>query len=246
MKKLSFGSAAFAVVVASSAFAADIPAPVYKAPPVIAPVAYSWTGCYVGIEGGGAWGRSHHTAPDFGGIDIARPFDLSGGLAGGTLGCNYQFAPQWVVGIEGDWSWTNKRGTGQDVAPFNPAFVQETKESWLATIRGRVGFTPSPDWLIYVTGGGAFAKFDVREFNSAIPALAATDSATLAGWTVGGGVEWRLPFWQHVTAKVEYLYADFGSHRFFNPPITPGNCGCVVADVKTNDHIFRAGLNWHF
>jgi hypothetical protein len=74
----------------------------------------------------------------------------------------------------------------------------------------------------------------------------ASDSATLAGYVVGAGVEWVLPFLKNVTAKAEYLYVDYGTHRFFNPPITPGNCGCVVADVRTNDSVFRVGLNYHF
>lgn len=245
MRKLLLGVVGLAAFAAGGvANAADLP-PVYKAPPIVtAPVSY-WTGCYVGIEGGGAWGRSRHTAPNSGGVDIAAEFNLSGGLFGGTLGCNYQ-VNQWVFGIEGDWSWTGKRGSGQDVPPFNTSFVQETKERSLGTVRGRLGWTPAPQWLIYGTGGVAFGKVDVNEFFAPNPVLAASDSATLTGFVVGGGVEWMLPFLPNLSAKVEYLFVDFGTNRFFNPPITPGNCGCVVADVRTNDHVLRAGLNYHF
>src|SRR5690349_2198485 len=69
------------------------------------------SGCYIGIEGGGNWGRTRNhdiTAP-FVGVPVTNPFDLSGGLAGGTIGCNYQIA-KWVIGIEDDFSWTNKDG----------------------------------------------------------------------------------------------------------------------------------------
>ena len=50
--------------------------------------------------------------------------------------------------------------------------------------------------------------------------------------------------WQNMSVKFEYLFADFRTHTFFNPPITPGNCGCFRADVKTTEQILRAGLNW--
>jgi outer membrane immunogenic protein len=240
MKKAALGIIAIAALIGTPALAADM---ALKAPPP-APV-YSWTGCYIGIEGGGDWGSSHHTGPAFGGVDIAAPFSLSGGLVGGTLGCNYQ-AKQWVFGIEGDGSWTNKSGSGPDVAPFNTAFVQDTKEQSLGTVRGRLGWTPVPQTLIYATGGVAFGRVGVDEYVAAAPAFGASDSATLAGYVVGAGVEWVLPFLKNMSVKAEYLYVDYGTHRFFNPPITPGNCGCVVADVATNDSIFRVGLNYHF
>jgi hypothetical protein len=49
-----------------------------------------------------------------------------------------------------------------------------------------------------------------------------------------------------MSVKFEYLFADFRTHTFFNPPITPGNCGCVRADVRTTDQILRGGFNWRF
>jgi len=52
--------------------------------------------------------------------------------------------------------------------------------------------------------------------------------------------------WQNMSVKFEYLFADFRTHTFFNPPITPGNCGCVRADVRTTDQILRGGFNWRF
>ena len=77
--------------------------------PVKAPAydrAFSWTGAYVGIYGGGGWGRS-----DFSGPLAPGAFDLSGAVAGGTLGYNYQMG-QAVLGIEGDGGWSNIRGSG--------------------------------------------------------------------------------------------------------------------------------------
>lgn len=235
MNKL-FATAGFAVLVAgSSALAADIRAPVYKAPPVVAPVAYSWTGCYIGIEGGANWGRSRHTALAG---DLTNEFDLSGGLIGGEVGCNYQVS-NWVFGVEVDGSWTNKKGSAGDIPPFNTAFTSETHEKSLWTGRGRLGYA----WdraLFYVTGGAAGANAGITVTG---PGVTATEDRTLWGWTVGGGVEWAL--WQNLTAKVEYLYVDFGNPTFFNPPPS-----ATFADrgggIHLVDHVVRAGLNWRF
>src|SRR6516225_6166070 len=100
-----------ALAIASQSVAADLSRPVYtKAPPP--PPLYSWTGCYLGIEGGGAWGRSDQIAGGplgFGSLS-GGGYDVSGGLVGGTAGCNYQ-VNSWVLGVEGDMSWVDKSGS---------------------------------------------------------------------------------------------------------------------------------------
>src|SRR5438105_522634 len=115
MKALFLGMTSIAALLAGGiAQAADLPVKARPMAPVVAPI-FNWTGCYIGIEGGGAWGRSKHTNSAG---DITPEFDLSGGLVGGTLGCNYQFAPTWVIGVEGDLSWSGKRGSTSDIPPF--------------------------------------------------------------------------------------------------------------------------------
>src|SRR6266852_5756317 len=59
-------------------------APIYRPP---APVA-NWTGSYIGISGGGAWG-SAVVGNDFSGDQTPR-FDLHGGIVGVTSGFNIQ------------------------------------------------------------------------------------------------------------------------------------------------------------
>jgi outer membrane immunogenic protein len=241
MKKLSFGTAAFAAAIAASAVsAADLPgAPAYKAP-VAVPVAYSWTGCYVGVEGGANFGRSRHTSAGSGGGpagDITPEFNLSGGLVGGEFGCNYQVGG-FVFGIEGDGSWTNKKGSANNILPFNAA-ASETHEKTLWTARGRIGYA----WdrvLFYVTGGGAWANAGITVTG---PGATATEDRTIGGWTAGGGVEWAV--WQSLTAKVEYLYVDFGNPAFFNPP-PAANFADRAGGIHLVDHVVRAGLSWHF
>jgi outer membrane immunogenic protein len=219
----------------SAAIAADMP---LKAPPP--PVVWSWTGCYIGIEGGGAWGRSRHDSfSQISPLNNFTPwFNVSGGLAGGEFGCNQQFGGNWVFGIESDISWTNKKGSSNDTGPAgNPTFTSETKEKWLSTWRARVGYTWDRTWL-YVTGGFASAKVDA---NVTIPAAGIfTDTHTLYGWTVGAGIEYA--FWNNWSLKGEYLYARFENQAYLFPatPVVPRGA------LNLDNHIFRVGLNWRY
>jgi outer membrane immunogenic protein len=241
MKRAFLTIALVASAGVGAAGAADLP---MKAAPMALPIAYNWSGCYVGIEGGGNWGRSQHTAvtanPANNGLPIDNSFDLSGVLAGGTVGCNYQ-ASNWVFGIENDLSWTNKRGSAPDIAPFNVAATSETREKWIDTLRGRLGVA----WdrlLVYGTGGAAFADTGVT---ICAPTLCVSDSQSRAGWVGGGGIEYAV--WGNLSLKLEYLHADFGTARYIDAPVrTPAGGTIVTRDVRLTDDIVRAGLNWRF
>jgi outer membrane immunogenic protein len=227
MKRLVLaGLGALAVVtMIGSANAADLPrrtampakAPLYAAP-------YNWTGLYVGINGGGGFGRSTWSNP-FGTADA----DLSGGVVGGTLGYNYQMG-QAVFGLEGDLDWSNIKGS--TAAGLCVGVTCETRNSWLATARGRIGYAFNRV-MPFVTGGAAFG--DIK----ATPVVFGTsETTTRAGWTLGGGAEFAIAGpW---TAKVEYLYVDLGK----------GSCGvvtCGVAtDVSLTTNLVRAGVNYRF
>jgi outer membrane immunogenic protein len=246
MKRLFLVGAALATIWIVPAFAADMPvkAPVYKAPVA---ALWEWTGCYIGIEGGGNWGRTHnHDITDpFVGIPVTNPFDLSGGLAGGTAGCNYQF-DKWVVGLEGDVSWTNKKGIANEIAPFNTAATIAVREHLIDTLRGRFGrkFGDRDQLLLYVTGGGAAARVTATTCLPGIFCTSASD--TMTGWTAGFGGELAIfpatPVPRNwVSLKVEYLYLNLGSKDFLmDPTLTTSKSVSVI------DHIVRAGLNWHF
>ena len=237
---LTCGLAIFCVVASGTAMAADL-GPVYKGP---APIAYSWTGCYLGIEGGANWGQSRHISaglpnPANAGLPIDNTFDLSGALVGGTVGCNYQIN-SWVMGIENDASWTNKSGSANDIPPFNVAAVSQTSEKWIDTLRGRLGFT----WnraLLYGTGGAAFAGTSVTVCG---PFVCASDSRSRVGWVAGVGLEYAA--WENVSLKIEYLHADFGTERYIDPPVIGPATTIVTRDVSLTDDIVRAGVNWRF
>jgi outer membrane immunogenic protein len=211
------------LVAAPCAQAADLSvAPLYKAPPPSEYTqAYNWTGFYLGLNGGGGWGDSHWQ-----GIGRA---DLSGGMVGGTAGYNWQFG-QAVLGLEGDMDWSHLSGTNNSA--LCPGGSCTTSDSWLSTVRGRVGYA-FDRFLPYVTGG--LATGDIRAATPGLPG----GTSTNAGWTVGGGVEVALP--GNWSAKAEYLHVDLGA---FNCGVDCG--GAPNENVSMHDNVFRAGVNYHF
>lgn len=245
-------TAATLLVAGSSVFAADLKPPfAVKAPPVTTAIPFSWTGCYLGLEGGAQWGRSGQTARSgpASGQTLTGDYDLSGGIAGGTVGCNYEFSNNVVIGIENDYSWTDKNGSAFDLTPFNTKTLNTTKEKWIDTLRGRIGYA-FDRFMVYGTGGVAFAGTDVTV---ATPGFATvTDSQSRTGWVAGVGGEWAAytgPLGA-LTVKLEYLHADFGTSRYVNTPID-FKVGCttttvVSRDVKLSDDMVRVGVNWKF
>jgi outer membrane immunogenic protein len=179
---------------------------------------FTWTGFYLGINGGGAFGSSTW--------DTAGSINPSGGLVGGTIGYNYQIS-HFVVGAEADIDWASISGTTTTAAC--PAGCK-TGDSWLSTVRGRVGYA-ADRFLPFVTGGAALGNI-----NATTAGL--TTSATNAGWTLGAGVEFAFsPSW---SAKAEYLYVNLGK---FNCGL---NCGAPTDNVSFTANIVRGGINYRF
>lgn len=193
-----------------------------KAPAYVEPI-YTWTGFYAGINGGWGFGSS-----DWSNVAGTNSFDIDGGLVGGTVGYNWQRG-QWVFGLEGDIDWSDIRGTTTTAPCIGIAC--ETRNTWLATARGRIGYSFGR-FMPYLTAGGAFG--DVKMSTTAF----ASQTDTRAGWTAGGGVEFALmgPW----SAKVEYLYVDLGDET-----CNAANCG-VATNVDFTSSIVRAGLNYRF
>jgi outer membrane immunogenic protein len=232
-------------VVASNAGDLDVPAP--RAP--LAPIAYTWSGCHVGVQGGGAWGTSKDTQDDprfrgFG-FPMTDDFRLSGAEIGGTLGCDYQIN-NWVIGVENDISWTNKKGSAHLSPPFVPAAdTAETNEKWLDTLRARLGLA-SDRWFMYGTAGVAFAHVGIN-LCSPFDVGCSSGSQTVRGWTAGAGVEYA--FWSRWSVRLEYLYVNLGTSLFPELPaqrIGGGTVFFVARDVQLTNNIVRAGLDYKF
>jgi outer membrane immunogenic protein len=264
MRKLFLGSALLVASSLGTAFAADL-----GIAPGAVPAYTNWSGCYVGASAGTSSGHSSgfSTTPSTlalgfasvaGGFPITNSFNLSGFIGGFQGGCNYQVGA-WVWGFEVDGSATNKSGqtfgngtttpTSIGPLPTNPGVIYELQERWLTTARGRLGWTIWNNAMIYVTGGGAWAKIDASEWLAGFPAITGVQqSVWRSGWTVGGGLEYALGYGWSV--KSEYLYVDFGDFNTITGCPSVG-LGCPAGaatnlNVNLKDHIFRAGMNYKF
>ncbi len=214
-----------------TAQAADLP----QAPPPQAPVAYipapepvyNWGGIYLGVNGGYGFGTVKWT-PSGSGASSNRN---NGGIAGGTLGFNYQIGA-FVMGVESDFDWSGINGTTANALCSATGNCQ-TGNSWLSTVRGRAGFA-ADRILFYGTAGGVFG-------NEQLTANGATTTHTQAGWTAGVGVEAALA--QNWTAKLEYLYVNLGTGTC--PTTVCTNSATPVA-VGLTDNLIRLGVNYKF
>ena len=225
MKKYLLATVAL-VALGAPALAADLgPRSYTKAPPqVMAPI-YNWTGFYIGGHIGGVF-----TADD----------SIAGGLTGGNrdgvfmggaqVGADYQFAPNWVLGVEGQYSWLDNGMS--DVALGGGVFFSD-RQKGLASVTGRLGYTWGPA-LLYVKGGWGYTDYSTSL--TGIGAGAVAINSDKNGYTVGGGLEYMFtPNW---SGKIEYQYFDFGSANFAIGP--------VAYEVKNDQHTVKAGLNYRF
>jgi outer membrane immunogenic protein len=224
------GALAVAAVAGVAAAADIVPqypiAPQVAIPPPLPPPI--WTGFYLGINGGGAWGGSQ-----WNGVDR---FNLWGGLIGGTVGFNWQPWPRGIVlGVEGDLDWSGVSGNASGLCAGC-----ETRNHWLATVRGRVGFEFYNFFLPYLTAGLA-----AGDIHTTVPGFPGASSTNL-GWALGGGLEYlvlppRVPLGPAVSVKAEYLHVDLGDFA------CGLNCGFDSSgNVSFHANVFRVGLNVRF
>jgi outer membrane immunogenic protein len=216
-----------ALALALPAHAADL-AVKAPAPPPLA--ASSWTGFYAGANFGAATTSEEATTP----FGAASP-DPAGAIGGGQIGYNFQLAPAWLLGIEGDIDGTSVKGTTSVIGPS--ALSITSNHNWYATLAGRAGYVAGP-WLFYAKAGGAWMNADYQiQVNSGAGGVASI-SSTRFGWTAGAGVEYQLmPKW---TVKAEYDYLDFGSSNLNFAPIG------TTATFKTDVNEIKVGANYHF
>jgi outer membrane immunogenic protein len=252
------------------ALAADLPPRMVTKAPVMVPVAYNWSGCYIGGNVGGKWATTTDTVavadvPGFPGSGTTFVFGrerASTLIGGGQLGCNWQ-APgsNWVLGLEGDVDWQRWRTTRVQPITQPPLVVGDTydvRSDWQASARARLGYA----WdrtLFYVTGGAAFTNVKVGSnfpiFVGAVvfPATSAQDSKTLLGATLGGGFEHA--FSNNWSFGLEGRYSWYGTQTFnggvlASLPVVGAAPGFLFAPVtqtiKIETFEVTARLNYKF
>jgi outer membrane immunogenic protein len=233
MKKFLLTTVAIAAIGAAlPAYAADLGygQPYYqKSAPVYAAPIYNWTGFYVGGHVGGAFSSDNN----FNGLGTGN--NGNGRFLGGLqVGGDYQFNPNVVVGVEGQYSWLG----GSVGAAFPGGFAYTNSQRGLGSITGRVGYTWGPG-LLYVKGGYAYSDNNENVTLGGVPVAFATSGDHRNGYTVGAGVEYMFaPNW---SAKVEYQYYNFGNANFTAPAaLVP------TGTFTTDDHVIKAGVNYRF
>ncbi len=209
---------------AGAASAADI----YQAPPPITtPIytpmpAFTWTGAYIGLQGGYDW---NHASTESG--SNTYPANLNGGIAGVYGGYNWQTASNWVFGIDAsiNYDWANGSATTGGPLPV----ANSAGPNWKGLIRGRIGYAWDR-FMVYGTAGGAVAGYKATTTGPD-----GAGSATPWGWTVGGGVEMAVT--DNVVARLDYSYQDYGT---FTATGTGTFAGGVP--VSMTSHSVMAGI----
>jgi outer membrane immunogenic protein len=231
MKKFLLATVALVALGATvPALAADLGARTYtKAPAYVPAPIYNWTGFYVGGHLGGAFGGNNGFA---GAVNSSNSGAFLGGL---QAGADYQFAPNWVIGIEGQYSWLASNNL---TSTFPGTVVYNTNQRGLASVTGRVGYTWGPA-LAYVKGGYAYSDYTQSLTTAGVATPFTVNGANHNGYTVGGGLEYM--FAQNWSGKLEYQYYNFGSTSFVTPVALAG------FGSRTNDeHVVKAGINYRF
>ena len=222
---------ALAAATGSKALAADLPRPIYKAPPIV-PVLYAppynWTGFYVGGNGGYAWGKADLDSS----AGSSSSDSTTGWMFGATVGFNQQTG-QWVWGFEGDFDYALIKGNPTNLfgTTCSGGGSCEVKSTFFGTARGRLGYAMDR-FLPYITGGGAIGSLKISAPSGA------SETNTPIGWTVGAGVEYALEGGWSV--KVDYLYTQFSSTT-----CTAATCG-VDTNYKLKFNTVRGGFNYRF
>jgi outer membrane immunogenic protein len=242
LKKLLLASAA-SVLMMGAAQAADIEAP---------PAVYDWTGGYIGIQGGYAWGKTDSETeldPDFDAVDSldVDDFQANGFVGGAHIGYLLQ-SDSFVYGIEGDIEYADLKDKVDidftDGVAVGDGGEAEKKIDWLGSLRLRAGFAADRA-LFYATGGlavgGVSLETDLSPVATGIGLSNDDYEKTKWGWTLGAGVEYAVT--DALSARIEYRYTDLGKSD-----VRVEDADGVGVDGETDNdfHAVRAGLSWHF
>ena len=209
MKFLS--ATAIAILLSTSAYAADA---TYEAP------AFSWTGGYLGVEGGYGWTDGTFTTTGF--VPLYGDFD--GGILGAFAGYNHQFANNIVLGIDGtiDYNWNETT-----LASAFGTVVGGT--TWQGSVTGRLGFAVDRA-LFYAAAGWAITRAEAEIIG------VGSDDATFNGYTIGGGIDYA--FTDTVFGRIDYRYTDFGSQTF--------DFGVATPVAELTQHTLKTGIGFKF
>jgi outer membrane immunogenic protein len=250
MKRIFLSGITLLALTAGSAGAADLgQAPVYKAPPPLAPAPFSWTGFYIGGNIGAAWADTNITDVTQG-VSFGRNGNNGAFIGGGQVGFNYQFASNFVLGLEWDFDWAaNNNNTRTGV--FFPAVTTDTfavssNDRWITTVAARFGYAVD-HWLFYGKAGGGWVgnnNFTITDLTTGASLTGTGNSSTNGGWLLGAGVEWA--FANNWTAKLEYDYLELSSRTVTVPLFSPILAGDTINIGNNSVQEVKVGINYLF
>jgi outer membrane immunogenic protein len=180
----------------------------------------------------------------------------TGATAGGFTGYNW-FCSGFVFGVETGFNWLNTSPTAYDIE-IGPTALTETtglksRLDWFGTLRGRAGSVVQENWLLYFTGGLAYAQVDHTLSDNCVGCgnsplnlgpFQQTNTDTKAGWTVGGGTEYLYD--THWLLRAEALYVDLGSQTHTYVVTAPAGTGTAIAKWHDQFWVARLGLSYAF
>jgi len=183
----------------------------------------SWSGCYLGLQGGYGLSEISGIGSQYDGSSPgAYKLDLNGFVGGLYAGCNRQ-SGRTVLGLEADIEYSNADGEA----------VSKTMEyDWLGSIRARAGLVAG-DALFYLTAGWAYSKSNqtITGNGSSFDEY----SEQREGWTLGGGIEKLLS--GRLMTRLEYRFSQFDGFTHVN---SASNSRDVVDDTDLS--IVRLGI----
>lgn len=237
-------SGALLSALSTGASAADLL--ITEAEPIMAvPSAHDWSGAYIGVAGGYGMGAIDWTGEYYlnetgvGSTDGS--FDIAGWAVGMQGGANVQMG-SFVLGIEGDISWTNISGEGDPIDPNNAdPTVPSGQIDWLATVRGRAGVAVD-QVLLYGTAGLAYGVGSIGLTNLDGADDDRVADMTAPGWVVGVGAEVALD--DNLSLKAEYAYTALTMDEVEFGNVPPADYLAVNSDIAI--HTFKVGLNYAF
>jgi outer membrane immunogenic protein len=213
--KLAAAIGLFAFAGAVPAYAADAIAT--EEPPAPAPIAElpvaSWAGPYAGINLG--YGFSGRTD------DPANTDFKTDGFKGSVFGGYNWQTDNFVYGVEGEVGYNGNKGGNA---------ISASHSGLEGSLRARLGYTVSPDILLYGTAGGAAQSLSVLD-------AVDSDKQTMFGWTAGVGSD--IKFTDNLFGRVEYRYTDYGSSDFTTPVLG-------TRSVKSHDNRITFGVGMKF
>jgi outer membrane immunogenic protein len=234
---------------------------------------YNWTGCYLGVQLGGAWAdnkaNGQFAFPGGVGFGLSDNVTAAAVIGGGQVGCDLQFARNWVIGAQIDGAWTHLNASkafagsqGLDTigSHLDVAGNLLINANVIATATGRIGYAANFDdiaGLFYLKGGAAFVNYDNFGFSgqSALTLCTAPKTCGTAGaafdfnapssnrwgWTIGLGTEWVVDGNWSIFGEWDYL--NFGTQ---NVTFTDATLGSTQVGIKQQINEVKMGINYRF